>query len=200
MRKVRGWRTGSKDTRQINDIARMNTVMVMSHFASTVRGYRYRYWTYNLKTGKQYHRTVPVPVYIVRASCPKGLRLFDNLTSQNGTVVSFMSSSISTSNKRHYPIHFDLFQYLLKSAIMRLFLFLIAVASVEAFVVARTHRPPTMALRSENGSGMARVSGLVAAVSVFSLSSPPSIASDLQVPAGKLSIDQVARVFTSKTL
>lgn len=63
--------------------------------------------------------------------------------------------------------------------------FLIAATSVQAFVATRTHRPVTMALQSENGGGMARMFGLVAAVSVFSLSSPPAMASDLPAPVGK---------------
>lgn len=71
---------------------------------------------------------------------------------------------------------------------MKLTFFCIALASAQAFVATRTHRPATSALQSENGSGMARMFGLVAAVSVFSLSSPPSVALDSQVPAGRLSI------------
>ncbi len=58
--------------------------------------------------------------------------------------------------------------------------------SVEAFVVTHNIRPATIALQSENGSGMARMFGLVAAVSVFSLNSPSALASDLQGPVGKV--------------
>ena len=68
---------------------------------------------------------------------------------------------------------------------MRIIVFFIAAASIQGFVVTRTHRPATVALQAENGSGMARMFGLVAAVSVFSLSSPPAMAADLPVPLGK---------------
>ncbi|GAX27120.1 hypothetical protein FisN_13Lh332 [Fistulifera solaris] len=68
------------------------------------------------------------------------------------------------------------------AAKMRLLFLFIAFVGADAFVVADNIRPVTIALQAQSGSGVARMFGLVAAVSVFSLSSPPSLALDFQGP------------------